>query len=178
MSNIRALLDRLGIINFVLRRQKRSTRTEALRHGTHMGKIRASDVTHPGAFSRNTPEVREASCAVQDADDEAARAARYRPGAVQQMYGTAVPALSRITPAVGIRRPYSHHFRELSSARLAGHAEDGTVCQRLIPDSDECGERFTAGTTHLEDRGPHQELHVTLLVCPRGHTLYRSTDGG
>ncbi|WP_150255289.1 hypothetical protein [Nocardiopsis deserti] len=178
MSSITDLLGRLGITTPARRRQERAERAEALRDGTHMGDLRALSAMHPRAFSGPNRDVMEAIRAAQAADDEAARAAQYRPGAVGQVRGTAVPARPRITPAAGVHRPHSHHRRELSPARLAGLAEDGTFCQRLIPDGDDCGELFTAGTVHLEERAPFQQLHITRLVCPNGHTLDRSTDGG
>lgn len=182
MSTITALwghIKRLTPSERARRRyEERAARAEALRDGTHMGNLRALAATHPGAFSRDTPEVREAIRSAMRADDEAARAAQYHPGAVRQVRGTAVPARPRITAEAGVHRPSSSHRRELSPARLAGLAEDGMYCQRLTGDGGECGELFTAGTDHLEDRAPFQELHITHLVCPNGHTLDRSTDGG
>ncbi|GAA1451108.1 hypothetical protein [Nocardiopsis tropica] len=183
MSSITNLLGRIKSLTpserARRRYEERAERAEALRDGTHMGDLRALSVTHPGAFSRDTPEVREAIRSAMRADDEAARAAQYHPGTVRQVRGTAVPVRPRLTPAAGAHRPHSHHRRELSPARLAGLAEDGMYCQRFTDDDGgECGELFTAGTDHLEDRAPFQELYVTNLVCPRGHTLDRSTDGG
>lgn len=160
------------------RYEERATRAQALRDGTHMGEIRALAATHPGAFSRPTREVMETIRMAQAADDEAARAARYHPGVVRRVIGAVVPARPRITAAAGVHRPSSSHRRELSPARLAGLAEDGMFCRRLTAKGEECAELYTSGTGHLEDRAPFQKLSITHLVCPRGHTMDRSTDGG
>ena len=176
--SVQTLLGRLGITTLTRRRAERAKRAEALRDGTHMGNLLALEVKHPGVFSRNTPEVRRAIRTAMRADAEAARAARYRPGAVRQVYGVAVPARPKITPKAGVHRPCGSQRSTLSPARLAGLADDGFVCTHPMPEGARCGELYTAGTSHLEDRAPFQELHITHLVCPRGHTMDRRTDGG
>lgn len=182
MSTITALLGRIKSLTpserARRRYEERAARAAALRDGTHMGNLRALATTHPEAFSRPTRDVREAIRTAQTADYEAARAAQYHPGTVQQVRGTMVPARSRITAEAGVHRSSSSHRRELSAPRLAGLAEDGTFCRGLTAEGEECAELYTSGTCHLEERAPFQMLSITHLVCPRGHTMERSTDGG